>query len=66
MAIMNDLNAVCAATAAAIETANETPQLDTSCDDIELRLEKLMRLREKDIITPEEYQSRREAILQEV
>ena len=59
MAIMNDINAACAA------VATEGPSTHAT-EPIEDRLTKLTSLKESELISEDEYRDRREAILLEV
>ena len=62
VAILNDINAVCAAVAAVVAPAS--PKSSTT--PIEARLEKLSALKLRGLITADEYESRRGALLSEI
>lgn len=61
MAIMNDINAACAASS---QTYPLTAKKQV--ESIEQRLKKLKDLKDKDLITDKEFESRREKILNEI
>lgn len=63
VAIMNDINAVCAAAAAAVDVASSS---QPSADSIEDRLRRLDSLREQGLISEQEHQRRKDSLLLEI
>lgn len=60
MALMNDINAACAA------ATFSKPVTGVSASIVEERLTKLLKLKSKNLITVEEYEQRRQKILDDI